>query len=124
MTLLQLKKLSGEDEIEIVGDQIHMNVSEPGEYIINLKDGGSAGASADELGGELGGELELDGSEEFDSVSDSELVVKKMLRMMLIMKSKWVMKKKVKAKNLKKVKAKNLKKNLLKKKRKNWKIEM
>jgi hypothetical protein len=43
-----------EDEIEIVGDQIHMNVSEPGEYIINLKDGGSAGASADELGGELG----------------------------------------------------------------------
>jgi hypothetical protein len=101
-----------------------MNVSEPGEYIINLKDGGSAGASADELGGELGGELELDGSEEFDSVSDSELVVKKMLRMMLIMKSKWVMKKKVKAKNLKKVKAKNLKKNLLKKKRKNWKIEM
>jgi hypothetical protein len=28
-----------------VGDQIHMN--EPGEYIINLKDGGSAGASAD-----------------------------------------------------------------------------
>jgi hypothetical protein len=60
-----------EDEIEIVGDQIHMNVSEPGEYIINLKDGGSAGASADELGGELG-ELELDGSEEFDSVSDSE----------------------------------------------------
>jgi hypothetical protein len=34
-----LKKLSGEDEIEIVGDQIHMNVSEPGEYIINLKDG-------------------------------------------------------------------------------------
>jgi hypothetical protein len=72
MTLLQFTKLSGEDEIEIVGDQIHMNVSEPGEYIINLKDGGSAGASADELGGELGGELELDGSEEFDSVSDSE----------------------------------------------------
>jgi hypothetical protein len=29
-----------------------MNVSEPGEYIINLKDGGSAGAS-DRLGGEL-----------------------------------------------------------------------
>jgi hypothetical protein len=27
---------------------IHMNVSEPGEYIINLKDGGSAGASADD----------------------------------------------------------------------------
>jgi hypothetical protein len=45
MTLLY-KKLSGEDEIEIVGDQIHMNVSEPGEYIINLKDGGSAGASS------------------------------------------------------------------------------
>ena len=28
------KKLSGEDEIEIVGDEIHLTVSEPGEYIV------------------------------------------------------------------------------------------
>jgi len=28
------KKLSGEDEIEIVGDEIHLNISEPGEYIV------------------------------------------------------------------------------------------
>jgi len=28
------KKLSGEDEIEIVGDEIHLTVSEPGEYVI------------------------------------------------------------------------------------------
>jgi len=28
------KKLSGDDEIEIVGDEIHLTVSEPGEYVI------------------------------------------------------------------------------------------
>jgi hypothetical protein len=28
------KKLSGNDEIEIVGDEIHMNIQEPGEYIV------------------------------------------------------------------------------------------
>ena len=28
------KKLSGEDQIEIVGDEIHLTVSEPGEYIV------------------------------------------------------------------------------------------
>lgn len=28
------KKMTGEDEIEIVGDEIHLNVSEPGEYVI------------------------------------------------------------------------------------------
>ena len=28
------KKLSGEDEIEIVGDEIHLNISEPGEYVV------------------------------------------------------------------------------------------
>lgn len=32
------KKLSGEDEIEIVGDEIHMNISEPGEYVVKLDD--------------------------------------------------------------------------------------
>lgn len=28
------KKLSGEDEIEVVGDEVHLNISEPGEYIV------------------------------------------------------------------------------------------
>lgn len=28
------KKLSGEDEIEIVGDDIHLNITEPGEYVV------------------------------------------------------------------------------------------
>lgn len=32
------KKLSGEDEIEIVGDEIHLTVSEPGEYIVKTSD--------------------------------------------------------------------------------------
>jgi hypothetical protein len=32
------KKLSGDDEIEIVGDEIHLSVSEPGEYVIKTSD--------------------------------------------------------------------------------------
>jgi len=30
------KKMSGEDEIEVVGDELHLNVQEPGEYIVKL----------------------------------------------------------------------------------------
>lgn len=40
------KKLSGEDEIEIVGDEIHLNISEPGEYVV--KTGGSPVGGATE----------------------------------------------------------------------------
>lgn len=36
------KKLSGEDEIEIVGDEIHLNVSEPGEYVVKMNGGSPA----------------------------------------------------------------------------------
>lgn len=53
------KKLSGEDEIEIVGDEIHLNVSEPGEYVVKMAKGGApemGGGLGDELGGELGDE--------------------------------------------------------------------
>ena len=71
------KKLSGDDEIEIVGDEIHMNISEPGEYVVKL-DGNGADVESDELdlepamdmgddvadmGGELDGESEEDGVE-------------------------------------------------------------
>lgn len=64
------KKLSGEDEIEIVGDEIHLNITEPGEYVVkaaNSAIGGAAAATdmgtddtaglvpADEEGGEEGG---------------------------------------------------------------------
>ena len=58
------KKLSGEDEIEIVGDEIHLNISEPGEYIV--KTGGEE-AEEEELElepAEMGGEEE----EESDDV--------------------------------------------------------
>ena len=30
------KKLSGDDEIEIVGDELHLNITEPGEYVVKL----------------------------------------------------------------------------------------
>jgi hypothetical protein len=38
------KKLSGEDEIEIVGDEIHMNISEPGQYIVKTNNTPLGGA--------------------------------------------------------------------------------
>ena len=48
------KKLSGEDEIEIVGDEIHLNISEPGEYVV--KTGGSpvGGATEEPMDLDLG----------------------------------------------------------------------
>lgn len=58
------KKLSGEDEIEIIGDEIHLNVSEPGEYVVKLNDK-STGTEMDDMspemdGGELGSEMGTD----------------------------------------------------------------
>ena len=47
------KKLSGEDEIEIVGDEIHLTVSEPGEYVIKTSD-----MKAPAMGGEMEPEME------------------------------------------------------------------
>lgn len=41
------KKLSGDDEIEIVGDEIHLNVSEPGEYVIKTNEIGSVASEMD-----------------------------------------------------------------------------
>lgn len=59
------KKLSGEDEIEIVGDEIHMNITEPGEYVVKLD-----GEEAEEE------ELELEpagmGGEDLEDADDVE----------------------------------------------------
>ncbi len=81
------KKLSGEDEIEIVGDEIHMNISEPGQYIV--KAGGSpvGGASTEapmdldlemgdeEMGGEdMGVDYEIEmGDEEGGAEAPTDL---------------------------------------------------
>lgn len=37
------KKLSGEDEIEIVGDEIHLNITEPGQYVVKANDSAMGG---------------------------------------------------------------------------------
>jgi hypothetical protein len=58
------KKLSGEDEIEIVGDEIHLNITEPGEYIVKK------GALGDSMEAEE--ELDLEDSEE-DSEEEGEM---------------------------------------------------
>jgi hypothetical protein len=41
------KKLSGDDEIEIIGDEIHLTVSEPGEYVIKTNEIGSTNQTMD-----------------------------------------------------------------------------
>ena len=68
------KKLSGEDEIEIVGDEIHLNVSEPGEYVVKMNNKG-AGAGMEDLGDEEDSEeLDLDGlGEEDEDEADYEI---------------------------------------------------
>jgi hypothetical protein len=48
------KKLSGDDEIEIVGDEIHLSVSEPGEYVIKTSDLEDAPEMEPEMGDEEG----------------------------------------------------------------------
>jgi hypothetical protein len=43
------KKLSGDDEIEVVGDEIHINVTEPGEYIVKKGALGMSDEMVDEI---------------------------------------------------------------------------
>ena len=58
------KKLTGEDEIEIVGDEIHLSVSQPGEYVIKTSQINSATSGAPsmepEMGDDLGPKMDLD----------------------------------------------------------------
>ena len=66
------KKLSGDDEIEIVGDEIHLNVSEPGEYVVKMNNSG-AGAGMEDLGDEDSEDLDLDGLGEDEDEADYEI---------------------------------------------------
>ena len=56
------KKMSGEDEIEIVGDELHLNITEPGEYVVklnSLEDGADLDSDDSEIE-----PLDLDGDDE------------------------------------------------------------
>ncbi len=96
------KKMSGDDEIEIVGDELHLNITEPGEYVVKLNDTNDTsgldgeedldleptddmvGDEEEDLDIEMGGtdeegdeedydyEIELDDEESEDEVSDEE----------------------------------------------------
>lgn len=82
------KKLSGEDEIEIVGDEIHLNITEPGEYVVKAADSAMGGAvastdtddiadlvPADGLGDEEGGtdyEIEMGDEEGGEEPADDD----------------------------------------------------
>lgn len=67
------KKLSGEDEIEIVGDEIHLDISEPGEYVIKTETDEPAAddlepvATSDD---EVEYDIELDDADEVDASGD------------------------------------------------------
>ena len=75
------KKLSGDDEIEIVGDEIHLSISEPGDYIVKM--GGESEVEdmesdemEDEMGDEDGVDYEIEmGDEESDEESTPEDLV-------------------------------------------------
>ena len=62
------KKLSGEDEIEIVGDEIHLNITEPGEYIVKK---GALGLD-DSLEDEDEDEIDLDSLSSMDDEEEDE----------------------------------------------------
>ena len=57
------KKMSGDDEIEIVGDELRLNISEPGEYVVKLNGSGESEEESEE------DELEL---EPMDDMGDDE----------------------------------------------------
>jgi hypothetical protein len=60
------KKMSGDDEIEIVGDELRLNISEPGEYVVKLN-------GADEMGDEdMEDELELEPADDMMGGEDEE----------------------------------------------------
>ena len=75
------KKLSGDDEIEIVGDEIHLSISEPGDYIVKM--GGESEVEdmesdemEDEMEDEDGVDYEIEmGDEESDEESTPEDLV-------------------------------------------------
>lgn len=62
------KKLSGNDEIEIIGDDIHLTVSEPGEYVIKTNGTGSASPEMGSamMGSEVGAEVPEMGDDSID----------------------------------------------------------
>lgn len=67
------KKLSGEDEIEVVGDEVHLNISEPGEYIV--KKGALTGGAETDVEDEFGTEEEVAmGDESEDEGFEDEMM--------------------------------------------------
>jgi hypothetical protein len=70
--------MSGDDEIEIVGDELRLNISEPGEYVVKLNGAESMGGEDDEDELELepaddmmgGDEEDIDDTDEEDDEED------------------------------------------------------
>ena len=59
------KKMSGDDEIEIVGDELRLNINEPGEYVVKLNGAEDMSDDEEELDLEPADDM-LDGEEDMD----------------------------------------------------------
>ncbi len=64
------KKMSGDDEIEIVGDELRLNITEPGEYVVKLDGAGDMGG---EDMGDMEDELELEPADDMDGEDEDEM---------------------------------------------------
>jgi hypothetical protein len=82
--VIAIYKLSGEDEIEIVGDDIHLNINEPGEYVVKVQPwvvkvkritAEELPMGDDEMGDESGMDYEIEmGDDEELGSDDSDMV--------------------------------------------------
>jgi hypothetical protein len=74
------KKLSGDDEIEIVGDELHLNITEPGEYVVkldSLEDVEDEESDIEPIGGdeeEVEYDIEIGDEEEEEDAADAAMI--------------------------------------------------
>jgi hypothetical protein len=64
------KKMSGDDEIEIVGDELRLNITEPGEYVVKLDGAGDMGGEDMD---DMEDELELEPADDMDGEDEDEM---------------------------------------------------
>jgi hypothetical protein len=64
------KKMSGDDEIEIVGDELRLNITEPGEYVVKLDGAGDMGGEDMD---DMEDELELEPADDMDGEDEEEM---------------------------------------------------
>jgi hypothetical protein len=67
------KKLTGDDEIEIVGDEIHLNISQPGEYVVKKSSIGMGSSVAPSMDSEMEPEMDSDMDSDMELEMEPEM---------------------------------------------------